>query len=165
MTNKDEQDQTAPMITVWSRCTLFATETLQMDLHRLNDSITEMHLKFTSAGVISYMLMLTPSANFAMDTDQTVPRRVVRFWSKLLATKTSYGQTNIVKPVQAAPWIVVWYGSTLFATKTAYGSWCQGNATYNVNGQYPRTDKHLGPGSDCSYEIWVNIYCFKDVFQ
>ena len=39
------------------------------------------------------------------------------------------------------------------------------NATYAyVNGRYPRTDKHLAPGSDCSYEIWVNIDCFKDVF-
>ena len=34
-----------------------ATKTLQMDLNRLNDSIAEMHLKFTSAGVICYMLI------------------------------------------------------------------------------------------------------------
>ena len=98
--------------------------------------------------------MLTPTANFAVDPDQTIPRRAVRFWSTLFAPKTSYGQTNIANP------------ESLFATKTAYGSLCQGNATYAyVNGQYPRTDKHLGPGSDCSYEIWVNIDCFKDVFQ
>ena len=107
-----------------------------MDLHRLIDSIAEMHLKFTSAGVICYMLILTPTANFAVDPDQTVHRRAIRF------------------------------GSTLFDTKTAYGSLWQGNATYAyVNGQYHRTDKNLGPGSDCSYEIWVNIDCFKDVFQ
>ena len=60
-----------------------------MDLHRLNDSIAEMHLKFMSAGVICYMQMLKPTANFAMDPDQTVPRRAVRFGSKLVATKTS----------------------------------------------------------------------------
>ena len=110
--------------------------------------------------------MHTPTANFAVDPDQTVPRRAVSFVSKLFATKTSYGQTNIANPFQATPRIAVWYGSTLFATKTAYGSLCQGNATYAyINGQYPRTDKHLGPGSDCSYEIWVNIDCFKDVFK
>ena len=51
-TNSVDQDQTAPMITVWSRSTLFATEKLQMNLQRLNDFIAEMHLKFTSAGVI-----------------------------------------------------------------------------------------------------------------
>ena len=51
--------------------------------------------------------MLTPMANFAMDPDQTVPRRAVRFGSKLIATKTSYGQTNIENPVQATPRIVV----------------------------------------------------------
>ena len=38
--------------------------------------------------------MLTPTANFAVDPDQTVPRRAVRFGSKLFATKTSYGQTK-----------------------------------------------------------------------
>ena len=59
-----------------------------MDLHRLNDSIAKMHLKFTSAGVICNMLMLTPTANFAVDPDQTVPRRAVRFGSKLFAKKT-----------------------------------------------------------------------------
>ena len=74
--------------------------------------------------------MLTPTANFAVDPDQTVLRRAVRYGSKLFATKTSYGQTNIANPVQATPRIVVLYGSTLFATKTAYGSLCQGNATY-----------------------------------
>ena len=78
-----------------------------MDLHRLNDSIAEIHLKFTSAGVICYMQMLTPTANFAVDPDQTVPRRAVRFVSKLFATKTSYGQTNIANPVQATPRIAV----------------------------------------------------------
>ena len=53
--------------------------------------------------------MLTPTANFAVDPDQTVPRRAVRFGSKLFATKTSYGQsqTNIANPAQAAPRIVV----------------------------------------------------------
>ena len=52
--------------------------------------------------------MLTPTAaNFAVDPYQTVLRRAVRFGSKLFATKTSYGQTNIVNPVQAAPRIVV----------------------------------------------------------
>ena len=51
--------------------------------------------------------MLTSTANFAADPDQTVPRRVVRFGSKLFATNTSYGQTNIANPVQAAPRIVV----------------------------------------------------------
>ena len=54
MTNSDEQDQTAPMVTVLSRSTLFATEAIQMYLDRLNDSIAEMHLKCTSAGVICY---------------------------------------------------------------------------------------------------------------
>ena len=78
-----------------------------MDLHRLNDSFAEMHLKFTPAGVICSMKMLTPTANFAMDPDQTVPRRAVRFGSKQFATKTSYGQTNIANPVQATPRIVV----------------------------------------------------------
>ena len=73
-----------------------------MDLHRLKDSIAEMHLKFTSAGAICYMLMLTPTANFAVDPDQTVPRRAVRFGSKVFATKTSYGQTNIVDLDQTA---------------------------------------------------------------
>ena len=66
-----------------------------------------MHLKFTSAGVTCYMLMLTPTANFAVDPDQTVPRRAVGFVSKLFATKTSYGQTNIASPVQATPRIAV----------------------------------------------------------
>ena len=51
--------------------------------------------------------MLTPTADFAMDPDQTVPMRAVRFGSKLFATKTSYGQTNIVNPVQATPRIAV----------------------------------------------------------
>ena len=74
-----------------------------MDLHRLNDSIAEMHLKFTSAGVICYMLMLTPTANFAVDPDQTVPRRAVRFGSKLLVLR----KTNIANPVQATPRIAV----------------------------------------------------------
>ena len=78
-----------------------------MDLHRLNDSIGQMHLKFTYAVVICYMLMLTPTANFAVDPDQTVPRRAVRFGSKLFAIKTSYRQTNIANPVQAAHEIVV----------------------------------------------------------
>ena len=49
--------------------------------------------------------MLTPTANFAVDPDQTVPRRAVRFGSKLF--ETSYGQTNIANPVQATPRIVV----------------------------------------------------------
>ena len=40
----------------------------------------------------------------------------------------------------------------MFATKTAHGSLCKGNATYAyVNGYYLRIDKHLGPGSVCSY--------------
>ena len=47
--------------------------------------------------------MLTPTANFAVDPDQTVPRRAVRFGSKLFATKMSYGQTNIANLVQATP--------------------------------------------------------------
>ena len=47
--------------------------------------------------------MLTPTANFAVDPDQTVPR----FGSKLFATKTSYGPTHIANPVQATPRIVV----------------------------------------------------------
>ena len=82
--------------------------------------------------------MLTPTADFAVDPDQTVPRRAVRFGSKLFATKTSYGLTNIANPVQATPRIDVCYGITLFATKMAYGSLCQGNATYAyVNDQYP----------------------------
>ena len=51
--------------------------------------------------------MLTPTANSVVDPDQTVPRRAVRFESKLFATKTSYGQTNFENPVQAAPRIVV----------------------------------------------------------
>ena len=51
--------------------------------------------------------MLKPTAYFAVDPDQTVPRRAVRFGSKLFATKTSNGQTNISNLVQAAPRIVV----------------------------------------------------------
>ena len=51
--------------------------------------------------------MLTPTANFAVDAGQTVPMRSVRFGSKLFAKKTSYGQTNIANPVQAAHRIVV----------------------------------------------------------
>ena len=51
--------------------------------------------------------MLTPTANFAVDPDQTVPRRAVRFGSTLFAPKTSYRQTNIANLVQAAPRIVV----------------------------------------------------------
>ena len=51
--------------------------------------------------------MLTPTANFALDPDQTVPRRAVRFGSTLFAPKTSYRQTNIENLVQAAPRIVV----------------------------------------------------------
>ena len=47
--------------------------------------------------------MLTPTANCAVDPDQTVPRRAVEFVTKLLATKSSYGQTNIANPVQATP--------------------------------------------------------------
>ena len=78
-----------------------------MDLHSLNYLIAEMHLKVTSVGVICYMLMLTPTVNFAVDPDQSVPRRAVRFGSKLFATKTSCGQTNIANPVQAAPRIIV----------------------------------------------------------
>ena len=39
--------------------------------------------------------MLTPTANFAVDPDQTVPRRAVRFGSKLFATKTSYGRETL----------------------------------------------------------------------
>ena len=79
--------------------------------------------------------MLTPTANFAVDPDQTVPRRAVRFVSKLFATKTSYGQTNIANLVQATPRIAVLYWTALFATKTAYGSLCKENATYAyVNG-------------------------------
>ena len=37
--------------------------------------------------------MLTPMANFAVDPDQTVPRRAVKFGFTLFATKTSYRQT------------------------------------------------------------------------
>ena len=57
-----------------------------MDLHRLNDLIVKMHLKFTPAGVICCMLMLTPTYNFVVDPDHTVPRRAdrqtlqTRFW-------------------------------------------------------------------------------------
>ena len=51
--------------------------------------------------------MLTSTANFALDPDQTVPKRAVRFGSKLFATKTSYGQTNIANLVQATPGIAV----------------------------------------------------------
>ena len=51
--------------------------------------------------------MLTPTANLAVDPDQTVPWRAVRFGSTLIAPKTSYGQANIANPVQAAPRIVV----------------------------------------------------------
>ena len=51
--------------------------------------------------------MLTLTAYFAVDPDQTVPRRAVRFGSKLIATKTSYGQTSIANPVHVAPRIVV----------------------------------------------------------
>ena len=42
-------------------------------------------------------------ANFAVDPDQTVRRRAVRFGSTLFATKKSYRQANIVNPVQADP--------------------------------------------------------------
>ena len=51
--------------------------------------------------------MLAPTAYFAVDPDQTVPRRAVIFGSKLFATKTSYRQTSIANPVQAAPRIVL----------------------------------------------------------
>ena len=51
--------------------------------------------------------MLTPTAIFVMDPDQTVHRRAVRFGSKLFATKTSYGQTNIANPVLATTRIMV----------------------------------------------------------
>ena len=51
--------------------------------------------------------MLTPTANFALDPDQTVPRRAVRFGSKLFAKKTSYRQTHIANPVKATPRIAV----------------------------------------------------------
>ena len=51
--------------------------------------------------------MVMPTANFALDHDQTVPMRSIRFGSKLFATKTSYGQTNIANPVQATPMIAV----------------------------------------------------------
>ena len=51
--------------------------------------------------------MLAPMANFAMDPDQTVPRRAVRFGSTLFATKASYRQTNIANLVQAVPRKVV----------------------------------------------------------
>ena len=51
--------------------------------------------------------MLTPTAYFAVDPDQTVPRRAVRLVSKLFATKSSYGQTNIANPFQATPRIAV----------------------------------------------------------
>ena len=44
--------------------------------------------------------MLTPAANFAVDPDQTVPRRAVKFGLNLFATKTSYRQTNIANRVQ-----------------------------------------------------------------
>ena len=47
--------------------------------------------------------MLTSTANCAVDPDQTVPRGAVRIVSKLLATKSSYGQTIIANPVQATP--------------------------------------------------------------
>ena len=47
--------------------------------------------------------MLTPTANFAVDPDQTVPKRAVRFGSTLFATKASYRQTNVANLVQAVP--------------------------------------------------------------
>ena len=50
--------------------------------------------------------MLTPMAKFTVGPGQTVPRRAVRFGSKLFVTKTSYKQTNIANPVQAASRIV-----------------------------------------------------------
>ena len=40
------------------------------------------------------MLMLTQTANFAVDPDQTVPRSAVRFGSTLFATKMSYRQRD-----------------------------------------------------------------------
>ena len=52
--------------------------------------------------------MLTPTANFAVDPDQTVRRRAVRFGSTLFATKTSNRQRNIGNPVQAAPSSLIW---------------------------------------------------------
>ena len=65
MTNSDEQDQTAPMIKknmslilVHSICYRDVTNG---STYRLNDSIGEMYLTFTSAGVICYMYMLTPT--------------------------------------------------------------------------------------------------------
>ena len=51
--------------------------------------------------------MLTPTTNFAVDPDQTVARRAVKFGSTLFATKTSYRQTNIANSVQATPRIAV----------------------------------------------------------
>ena len=73
----------AHMITVWSWFTLFASETLQMDLHTLIDSITEMHRKFTSVGVIFYrasvrrtyaVYYVQKSAVYAEITHQRRPR-------------------------------------------------------------------------------------------
>ena len=71
--------------------------------------------------------MLTSMANIPVqpniwDKDQTAP---MRSGSILIASKTSFN--------------------------TTYGSLCKENATYAyVNGQFLRTDKHCGPGSDCS---------------
>ena len=89
--------------------------------------------------------MLKPTANFAMDPDQTVRRSEVRFGSTLFVTKTSYRQTNIGNPVQAAPSSLIRVHTVCY--KAAYGSLCQENATYAY---LNRTDKDLGPGSDSS---------------
>ena len=85
-------------------------------------------------------------------------------------------QPNIVDPDQTAPSGAVRYGSTLIVTKTSFNNeledniWVlrKGNATYAyVNGLLLCTDKHCGPGLDCSEEnilIWVHIVCYKDGF-
>ena len=89
--------------------------------------------------------MLTPTANFEVNPDQTVRRSAVRFESTLFVTKTSYSKTNIGNPVQAAPSSLIRVHTVCY--KTAYGSLCQENATYAY---LNRTDKDLGSGSDCS---------------
>ena len=72
-----------------------------MDLHRGNAS--KIYVCW------SHLLHLNAYANgnFAVDPDQTVSNRAVRFGFTLFATKASYRQTNVANLVQAVPRRVV----------------------------------------------------------
>ena len=135
-----------------------------MGLYRLNDSIVEMHLKITSAGVICYMQMLTPTAHFAVDSDQTVPRRAVRFGSScLLQRRLTDRQTLRI-------WFRLLLRYSLIRVHTVCykdGLWVVISGKCLCLRQWPISPcrQTFGTRSDCSYEMWVKIDCFKDVFQ